>query len=148
MASAQITLIGSLGNDPELRFTPSGAAVATFNIAVTERIKNGDQWEDGDTTWYRCTAWRDYAEHISESLRKGMQVMVLGRHKIRTYEKDGVQRQSNEVQVDEVGPTLRFATASVQRANSGGGGRRQSRQNDDPWGSSSGGFGGDDEPPF
>lgn len=147
MASAQITLIGSLGNDPELRFTPSGAAVATFNLAVTERIKNGDQWEDGDTTWYRCTAWRDYAEHISESLRKGIQVMVLGRHKIRTYEKDGVQRQSNEVQVDEVGPTLRFATASVQRANSGGS-RRQSRSNDDPWGSS-GGFSGDDsEPPF
>ena len=134
MAQATVTIIGALGGDPELRFVPNGAAVANFNVAVTERIKDGEQWKDGITTWYRCNIWRDYAEHVAESLKKGDQVIVTGRIKNRPYDKDGQQRLSLEIDVDEVGPTLRFATASVQKAGRSGGGNGNGAPASDPWG--------------
>ncbi|OZC55094.1 hypothetical protein CH289_07845 [Rhodococcus sp. RS1C4] len=143
--SATTTIIGSLGKDPELRYTPAGVAVCNINVAVTERVKQNEQWVDGITTWFRCNVWRDYAEHVSESLRKGDQVFVTGRLKNRPYEKDGVERLALEIDVDEIGPTLRFATAQVQKANRSGGQKQQSSGGSDPWAT---GPAGDSQPPF
>jgi len=134
-----ITVIGNLTNDPELRFTPSGAAVAGFTVASTPRTfdRESNQWKDGDPLFLRCSVWRQYAENVAESLTKGMQVMVQGRLKQRSYEtREGEKRTVVELDVDDIGPTLRFATAKVtksQRGSSGGGG----------YGGGSGGGGGD-----
>jgi single-strand DNA-binding protein len=123
-----ITVIGNLTNDPELRFTPSGAAVASFTVASTPRTfdRESGQWKDGDPLFLRCSVWRQYAENVAESLTKGMQVMVQGRLKQRSYEtREGEKRTVVELDVDDVGPTLRFSTAKVtkaQRGSSGGGG--------------------------
>jgi single-strand DNA-binding protein len=123
-----ITVVGNLTNDPELRFTPSGAAVAGFTVASTPRTldRESGQWKDGDPLFLRCSVWRQYAENVAESLSKGMQVMVQGRLKQRSYEtKEGEKRTVVELDVDDVGPTLRFATAKVtksQRGSGGGGG--------------------------
>jgi len=123
-----ITVIGNLTNDPELRFTPSGAAVASFTVASTPRTldRESGQWKDGDPLFLRCSVWRQYAENVAESLTKGMQVMVQGRLKQRSYEtREGEKRTVVELDVDDVGPTLRFSTAKVtkaQRGGSGGGG--------------------------
>ena len=123
-----ITVVGNLTNDPELRFTPSGAAVASFTVASTPRTfdRESGQWKDGDPLFLRCSVWRQYAENVAESLTKGMQVMVQGRLKQRSYEtREGEKRTVVELDVDDVGPTLRFATAKVtkaQRGGSGGGG--------------------------
>jgi single-strand DNA-binding protein len=121
--NAQISFVGNLGGDPEVRFTPSGAAVVNFSVAVVERRKNQEGgWDDGETTWYRCNAWRTLAENIAESLTKGTRVVVVGTLKSRSYEtKDGGRGLSWEVDVDAVGPELRFATARVQRAERSGG---------------------------
>jgi single-strand DNA-binding protein len=124
--NAQISFIGNLGGEPELRFTPSGAAVVNFSVGVAERKKDGDNWVDGETTWYRCNAWRTLAENIAESLTRGARVVVTGTIKSRSYEnREGGKGVSWEVEVDGIGPDLRFATAKVQRAERSGGGAPQ-----------------------
>lgn len=117
-----ITVVGTLVADPELRFTSSGAAVASFRIASTPRTfdKATNQWTDGESLFLGCSVWRQYAENVAESLSKGMQVIVLGRLKQRSYEKDGQQRTVVELDVEDVGPTLRFATAKVTKAQRNG----------------------------
>ena len=119
-----ITVVGNLVADPELRFTPAGAAVANFRIASTPRRFNRQtsQWEDGEAMYLTCNAWRQAAENVAESLSKGMRVIVQGRLRQRSYEsREGERRSIFEVEVDEVGPSLSFATAQVTRASRGGG---------------------------
>jgi single-strand DNA-binding protein len=147
-----ITIVGNATADADLRYTPSGAAVAAFNVAVTPRVRKGDTWEDGQTTFFRCTAWREMAESCAESIVKGTRLIVHGRFKTRQYEKDGQTRTSVEIDVDEVGPSLRYATAKVQRMQRSSGGGQPARGGDDPWasgapaGSPQSSF--DAEPPF
>ena len=119
-----ITVIGNLTADPELRFTPSGAAVANFTVASTPRTfdRQSNEWKDGETLFLRCSVWREAAENVAESLQKGMRVIVQGRLKSRSYDtKEGERRTVTELDVDEVGPSLRYASAKVNRnARSGG----------------------------
>ncbi len=166
-----ITVIGNLTADPELRFTPSGAAVANFTVASTPRMfdRQTNEWKDGEALFLRCNIWREAAENVAESLTRGSRVIVSGRLKQRSFEtREGEKRTVVELEVDEIGPSLRYATAKVNKASrsggggggfGGGGGSRQSAPQgggssaggDDPWGSApaSGSFaGGDDEPPF
>jgi single-strand DNA-binding protein len=158
-----ITLIGNLVDDPELRFTPSGAAVAKFRVASTPRYldKATNEWKDGESLFLQCQIWRQAAENVAESLTKGMRVILSGRLKQRSYEtKEGEKRTVFEVEVDEVGPSLRNATAKVtrtQRAGGSGGAAAPAADtfNDDPWAAAStssagGGWGTSttDEPPF
>jgi single-strand DNA-binding protein len=123
-----ITVIGNLTADPELRFTPSGAAVANFTVASTPRQfdRQSNEWKDGETLFMRCSVWRDAAENVAESLQRGTRVLVSGRLKSRSYEtKEGEKRTVVEMDVDEIGPSLRSATAKVnktQRGGAGGGG--------------------------
>ena len=120
-----ITLVGNLTDDPELKFTPSGAAVANFTVASTPRTfdRQTNEWKDGDALFIRCAAWRQLAENVAESLQKGQQVIVTGALRIRNYERqDGSRGTSVELNVDEIGPSLRFATAKVTRVNRSGGG--------------------------
>ena len=120
-----ITLIGNLTADPELRFTPNGAAVANFTVASTPRTfdRQTNEWRDGDSMFINCSVWRQYAENVAESLSKGTRVIVSGRLKARSYEtREGEKRTVFEVDVDEVGPALRYATAKVTRTTGGGGG--------------------------
>ena len=142
-----ITVVGNLTADPELRFTASGAPVANFTVASTPRTKQGDEWVDGEPLFLGCSVWREYAENVAESLQKGMRVVVQGRLKARSYEKDGQKRTVFELDVDEVGPSLRYATARVTKTdrrngqnggNSGGGayagqGRPSAKPANDPW---------------
>lgn len=119
-----ITIIGNLTADPELRFTPNGAAVANFTVATTPKVfnKQTNEWVDGDTMFLGCAVWRQYAEHVAESLTKGSRVIVTGRLKSRTFEtREGEKRTVFEIDVDEVGPSLRYATAKVTRAAAGDG---------------------------
>ena len=177
MASGDIpiTVVGNLTGDPELRFTPSGQAVANFTVASTSRLfdRQTNEWKDGDTVFIRCSVWRQYAENVAESLSKGTRVIVTGRLKVRQYEtREGGRGTSVECDVDEVGPALKSATAKVTRVgrsdsggfggggqqggygggNQGGGyGGQQgggSQGGSDPWGPSSGGFGDDSPVPF
>jgi single-strand DNA-binding protein len=114
-----ITVVGNLTGDPELRFTPAGLAVAKFTVASTPRTydKTAGQWTDGEALFLPCTVWRDYAEHVAESLTRGTRVMVQGRLVQRSYEtREGVKRTVLELEVEEVGPVLRYATAKVERA--------------------------------
>jgi single-strand DNA-binding protein len=165
-----VTVVGNLTADPELRFTPSGAAVASFTIASTPRTfdRNSNEWKDGDALFLRCSIWRQAAENVAESLQRGMRVVAQGRLKQRSFEtREGEKRTVVEMDVDEVGPSLKYATAKVnrtQRGSSSGGGfgssgadsgsGGSSGPSDDPWGSApagpqSGGSGGfSDEPPF
>ncbi len=166
-----ITLIGNLVDDPELRFTPSGAAVAKFRVASTPRYldKATNEWKDGESLFLQCNIWRQAAENVAETLTKGMRVILTGRLKQRSYEtKEGEKRTVFEVEVDEVGPSLRNATAKVTRTqgqrgsgaaggNGGGGYSAPAADfNDDPWAAAStspagGGWGSPsttDEPPF
>jgi single-strand DNA-binding protein len=159
-----ITMIGNLVDDPELRFTPSGAAVAKFRVASTPRYldKATNEWKDGESLFLQCQIWRQAAENVAESLTKGMRVILSGRLKQRSYEtKEGEKRTVFEVEVDEVGPSLRNATAKVtrtQRAGGSGGAAAPAATdtfNDDPWAAAStspagGGWGTSttDEPPF
>jgi single-strand DNA-binding protein len=156
-----ITVVGNLTADPELRFTPSGAAVANFTVASTPRTfdRQSGEWKDGEALFLRCNIWRQAAENVAETLTRGMRVVVQGRLRQRSFEtKEGEKRTVVELEVDEVGPSLRYATAKVNKVSrsggsggfggSGGGG---SAPADDPWGSappagSGGGF--SDEPPF
>ncbi|MDQ1293111.1 MAG: single-strand DNA-binding protein [Actinomycetota bacterium] len=119
-----ITIIGNLTNDPELRFTPSGAAVANFTVASTPRTfdRQSNEWKDGETLFMRCSVWRDAAENVAESLQRGTRVVVSGRLRSRTYEtKEGEKRTVVELDVDEIGPSLRYATAKVTKTSRGGG---------------------------
>lgn len=170
-----ITVIGNLTADPELRFTPAGAAVANFTVASTPRTfdRQTNEWKDGEALFLRCNIWREAAENVAESLTRGSRVIVSGRLKQRSYEtREGEKRTVVELEVDEIGPSLRYATAKVNKANRGGGGggfggssggsgggrpasNNFSQGGDDPWGSApqAGSFGGssqgmDDEPPF
>ena len=134
-----ITVVGNLVDDPELRFTPSGAAVANFRIASTPRTfdKQTNEWRDGDALFLSCSVWRQAAENVAESLQKGMRVVVQGRLKQRSYEtREGEKRTVVELEVDEVGPSLKYATAKVARVQRSGGGGG--------YGSSGGSTGGDD----
>jgi single-strand DNA-binding protein len=139
-----ITIIGNITGDPELRFTPSGAAVANFTVASTPRAfdRQSNEWKDGETLFMRCSVWRDAAENVAESLNRGTRVIVSGRLKSRSYEtKEGEKRTVVEMEVDEVGPSLRYASAKVtktQRGNGGGGfggqqGGSFGGQQEDPW---------------
>lgn len=173
-----ITVVGNLTADPELRFTPSGAAVANFTVASTPRTfdRQSNEWKDGDTLFLRCSIWREAAENVAESLTKGTRVIVQGRLVQRSYEtREGEKRTVYEMQVDEVGPSLRYASAKLTRTqrsgggggfggNGGGGGNYGGQQGggfnggggggnqpaDDPWATPQGGGGGgySDEPPF
>ena len=162
-----ITMIGNLVDDPELRFTPSGAAVAKFRVASTPRYldKTTNEWKDGESLFLQCQIWRQAAENVAESLTKGMRVILSGRLKQRSYEtKEGEKRTVFEVEVDEVGPSLRNATAKVTRTQRAGGSggfgaaaapAAADSFNDDPWAAASpspagGGWATttSDEPPF
>jgi len=167
----QITIAGNLVEDPELRFTPAGQAVARFRVASTPRFRDNatGEWKDGDSLFLTCNVWRQAAENTAESLRRGMRVIVSGRLRQRSYEtKEGEKRTVYEVEVDDVGPSLRNASAKVNRAarsngNGGGqggqgspgdeaarvaaGGQGGSGQDSDPWAGDSGGNYSDD-PPF
>lgn len=114
--SAEITIVGNLGMDPELRFTAEGTAVARFSVGVTKRILRGDEWVDGETSWYDCSAWRQLGEHCAESLSRGMRVIVTGVIEQRTYEKDGETRYAWGVSVRNVGVDLTFGTAEFTKA--------------------------------
>src|SRR5690349_5799500 len=119
-----ITVIGNLTDDPELRFTPSGAAVAKFRVASTPRYmdRNTNEWKDGEPLFLACTVWRQAAENVAESLQRGARVIVSGRLKQRSYEtREGEKRTVIELEVDEVGPSLRYATAKVQKMQRSGG---------------------------
>jgi single-strand DNA-binding protein len=136
-----VTVVGTLTADPELHFTQTGTAVANFSIACNTRKREGDRWVDGDTTFLRASIWREYAENVAESLSKGDKVIAHGQLKQRSYEKDGQTRTTFELDADEIGPSLRFATAKVNRVQrSGGGGGQASAA------ASNGGGWGDDEP--
>src|SRR5271169_5825682 len=163
-----ITIIGNLVNDPELRYTPTGQAVATFRVASTPRYmdRTTNEWKDGDSLFLSCNVWRQAAENVAESLQRGMRVIVSGRLRQRSYEtKEGEKRTVYEIEVDEVGPSLRNASAKVSRStrsNGGGFGGGQSgpggqggygggaaRAADDPWAADPAGDSGfSDEPPF
>ncbi|MAS56010.1 MAG: single-stranded DNA-binding protein [Pimelobacter sp.] len=141
-----ITVVGNLVDDPELRFTPSGAAVANFRIASTPRTfdRQTNEWKDGDALFLSCAVWRQAAENVAESLQKGMRVVVQGRLKQRQYEtREGEKRTVVELEVEEVGPSLKYATAKVARASrSGGGGGYGGGQGGGGYGGGQGGQGG------
>jgi single-strand DNA-binding protein len=164
-----ITVVGNLVADPELRFTPSGQPVATFRVASTPRFRDNasGEWKDGDSLFLSCNVWRQAAENVAESLQRGMRVIVTGRLRQRNYEtKEGEKRTVYEVEVDDVGPSLRNASAKVNKASRGGGeggfsggnrgggyngGQGSSgggSRNEDPWASDASGGGYSDEPPF
>lgn len=153
-----ITVVGNLTADPELRFTPSGAAVANFTVASTPRTfdKQTNEWKDGEALFLRCNIWRQAAEHVAESLTRGARVIVSGRLKQRSFEtREGEKRTVIELEVDEIGPSLRYATAKVNKAARGehNGGNGGPGGGEDPWtkpaaatASAAGGY--SDEPPF
>jgi single-strand DNA-binding protein len=166
-----ITVVGNLTADPELRFTPSGAAVANFTVASTPRMfdRQTNEWKDGEALFMRCNVWRQAAENVAESLTRGARVVVTGRLKQRSFEtKEGEKRTVVELEVDEIGPSLRYATAKVNKVSrgsgggdfggggggfggGGSGGGNRGGGNDDPWGSAApagAGSGSYDEPPF
>ncbi|RAV17471.1 single-stranded DNA-binding protein [Mycobacterium colombiense] len=142
-ADTTLTIVGNLTADPELRFTPSGAAVSNFTIASTPRLydRQSGEWKDGDALFMRCNIWREAAENVAETLQRGQRVIATGRLKSRSYEtREGEKRTVMELEVDEIGPSLRYATARVSKSDnrpSGG-----TKTNSDAWGGS------DDEPPF
>src|ERR1700710_299504 len=142
-----ITVVGNLTSDPELRYTQNGLAVANFTIASTPRTfdRASNDWKDGDALFLRASVWREFAEHVAGSLTKGSRVIATGRLKQRSYEtKEGEKRTSIELEVDEIGPSLRYATAQVTRTSSsreggaGGGGRGSGAPSgaDEPWAAS------------
>lgn len=145
-----ITIIGNLTADPELRFTPSGQAVCNFTVASTARFfdKQKNEWAEGDTTFIRCAVWREMAENCAETLEKGNRVVVTGTLKVRQYETDKGKGTSVECDVEEVGPSLKWASAKITRnqSSSGGGRPAQRQQQSDPWGGGGSGF--PEEPPF
>jgi single-strand DNA-binding protein len=147
----QTTIVGNLTADPELRFTPAGKAVASFTVVTSNRVKDGNDWKDGDPTFVRCSVWETFGENIAESLTKGMNVIVFGGLFTKNWtDKDNNQRSSLEMRVEAIGPNLRRATAVVTKvapAQSSGGFQSQEQQPaGDPWATSGSGFG--SQPPF
>ena len=131
MADTHVTLTGNLTDEPDLRFTPNGNPVANFRMAVTARVKDGETWRDGDTSFFRINVWRQLAEHVAESLAKGDRAVVIGRLKSRSWETpEGDKRSVVEVEADEVAPSLRWAIAKPERANNGSKGKGEF--NDEP----------------
>lgn len=149
-----ITIVGNMVAEAELRFTAGGAGVANFTVASTPRTldRQSGEWKDGDPLFLRCSIWRDAAENVAESLKRGDRVIVQGRLKQRSYEKDGEKRTVYELDVDEIGPSLRYARATVQKQPRQNGGQSASQPPPDPWAtqSASGGQASsfNDEPPF
>jgi len=146
-------LVGNLTDDPELRFTPNGAAVANFRLAVTPRVREGDSWKDGETSFFRINVWRQQAENVAETLQKGARCIVVGRLRTRSWETpEGEKRSVTEVEADEIGPSLKFATAKVERSSRGGSGGGGGGGGGGDWAGSAAGAskGGqfNDEPPF
>ena len=145
-----ITVVGNLTADPELRYTQGGLAVANFTIASTPRTfdRQANEWKDGEALFLRASCWRDFAEHVAGSLTKGSRVIATGRLKQRSYDdRDGNKRTAIELEVDEIGPSLRYATAQVTRTSGGsgsGGGRPQGAVADEPWAASAPAAGSDD----
>ena len=132
MADTHVTITGNLTDDPELKVIPNGNAVANFRVAVTARVKDGDSWKDGETSFFRVNVWRQLAEHVAESLAKGDRAVVIGRLKSRSWETpEGDKRSVVEVEADEVAPSLRWATAKPQRAANGEA-KPSGQFNDDP----------------
>jgi single-strand DNA-binding protein len=132
MPDTHVTICGNLTDDPEVTFTGSGQAVCNFRLAVTARIKDGDSWRDGDTSFFRITAWRQLAEHIGDSLAKGDRVIVAGQLRMRAWETpEGDKRQVVEVTAEEAGPSLKWATAKPERASKTSG-KQAGQFNDDP----------------
>jgi single-strand DNA-binding protein len=122
MADTHVTITGNLTDDPELKFTPTGAPVANFRIAVTARVRDGEGWRDGDTSFFRVNVWRQLAEHVADSLSKGDRAVIIGRLKSRSWETpEGERRSVVEVEADEVAPSLRWAIAKPERATGNGG---------------------------
>lgn len=155
MPETTLTIVGNLVADPELRFTPSGAGVANFTIASTPRIydKASSEWKDGEALFLRCSLWREPAENVAESLTRGQRVIATGRLKQRSYEtREGEKRQTMELEVEEIGPSLRYATAKVNKTQKSGSysnsntTTQSSGGSTDPWGNGSAGA--TDEPPF
>ncbi len=138
-----LSVCGNATSDAELKFLSSGAAVCSWTLACTPRVKKGEEWTDGETVFYRCSAWRQQAENCAEVITKGIRLLVHGRLKVRSYEKDGQKRQSIEIDVEHVGVELRYATATVNKV----GRRSEAPPADDPWGSAPAPATGD-EPPF
>lgn len=137
-----ITLVGNLTADPEIRFLPSGVAVANFTVASTPRVRDNqtNDWRDGETLFVRCTVWRRVAEHVGDSLTKGTRVIVTGRLSRSSYEgRDGTTRDSLQLDVDEIGPSLQFATAKVTRSTGGNSGGYQGGYDQNQWSGSAGG---------
>jgi single-strand DNA-binding protein len=117
MSDTHVTLTGNLTDDPELKITPTGVPVASFRLACTPRVRDGETWRDGETSFFRVNVWRELGEHVADSLAKGDRAVVIGRLKARTWESaEGERRTVVEVDADEVGPSLRWATATPQRA--------------------------------
>jgi single-strand DNA-binding protein len=139
MADNQVTITGNITDDPELRFTPSGQAVANFTVAVNRRFRNNqtNEWEDRLDGFFRCSCWRDQAENVAESLTKGTRVVVVGRLQQRSWDdaESGQKRSTIEIQVDEVAPSLRWATATIQKSQRSGGGGSAAASSD--WGTPS-----------
>jgi len=133
MADTHVTITGNLTADPELKYTTNGAAVANFRIAVTARVRDGEGWRDGDTSFFRVNAWRTLGEHVTDSLSKGDRAIVVGRLKSRSWETpEGEQRSVVEVDADEVAPSLRFAVAKPQRPERNGDQAKTGQFNDEP----------------
>jgi single-strand DNA-binding protein len=135
MPDTHVTITGNLTEDPELRYTPNGTPVANLRVAVTPRVKDGDAWKDGETSFFQVTAWRSLAENVAESLTKGARIMVYGRLQQRSWETpEGERRSVVEVQAEEVGPSLRWATAKPERtsAKATAGASKGGQFNDEP----------------
>jgi single-strand DNA-binding protein len=133
MPDTFVSLIGNLTDDPEVRFTPGGTQVGSFRLAVTPRVREGEGWKDGDTSFFRINLWRDLAAHAAESLSKGDRALVIGRLKARSWETpEGERRSVVEVEAEEVGPSLRWATAKPQRTRKAGNDKTGGQFNDDP----------------
>jgi single-strand DNA-binding protein len=132
MADTHVTITGNLTDDPELKFTPNGAAVTNFRVAVTARVRDGETWRDGDTSYFRINCWRDLATHVGDSLSKGDRAVIIGRLKSRSWETpEGERRSVVEVEADEVAPSLRWAVAKPERAARNGDGKKGGQFNDD-----------------
>jgi single-strand DNA-binding protein len=128
-----VTVVGNRTGDPELRFTPNGVAVANVRLAVTPRVREGDQWKDGETSFFRVNVWRQQAENVAETLTKGTRVIVTGKLRNRSWETpEGEKRSVTEIEADELGPSLKWATAKVERANRAGAGDKGGQFNDEP----------------
>jgi single-strand DNA-binding protein len=134
MPDTFVSLVGNLTDDPEVRFTPGGTQVGSFRLAVTPRVKDGDTWKDGETSFFRVNVWRELAAHTAESLSKGDRALVIGRLRARSWETpEGERRSVVEVEAEEVGPSLRWATAKVERTSrKTGNGPKGGQFNDDP----------------